>query len=625
MGEIYARSECTVVWLGERDEAAQSDLGMQLFPILVKVARYEVERVRASRDAGVNASATSTNTNKNTDTNSDVPQYRLLTPTFSEWYDLGQPITSLFNRDWFGRVWTLQEVALSQKAEVYCGKYSFPFSLIEEFERGCNTDTTGTWGAALESIGWREGLILKAMQQRERKRDRDRDRRGGEDGDGHGDEEGGETGDRNMLAHAYTVATLKSGKLSTARVLHSLRSLDCSEHQDRVFSVLRFLDSSLAEEAVKMPGRTIEELYRVVAVYVLGGGDLRCLGAAGRSQQRVGYRGQGRGQGQGHVGEEDVDINISAGSSRPYLDLPSWVPDWTFLCRSTPYWVINEDCIVKTGTPLYSAGGPGSDPNENQEPTVQFISNPPILRLHAIQIGTITHLTPPFHRPDLPENVDDPSKNLGVAKDAIEYYRLYIESATTLAATHCTPGRYTPTTSLTAVRSTLTAGLTSPTKRTSQSGTLIPANPQQIDDMFVAFNRYVTLAAEQTWALTRLTTAASEPLTVEDMTRMQRLTLAAQSATADAAVQRSLFAAMAEMCSGRCFFVTDADSQRMGMAPDIARVGDLVVVVPGTCTPFVVRAVGDYWEVVGEGYVHGIMDGEVLREEGMVVETLDFV
>lgn len=48
------------------------------------------------------------------------------------------------------------------------------------------------------------------------------------------------------------------------------------------------------------------------------------------------------------------------------------------------------------------------------------------------------------------------------------------------------------------------------------------------------------------------------------------------------------------------------------------KVGDKIAILPGCSTPLVIRQVGDKFEVVGEAYVQGFMDGEalVLMESG---------
>jgi hypothetical protein len=59
----------------------------------------------------------------------------------------------------------------------------------------------------------------------------------------------------------------------------------------------------------------------------------------------------------------------------------------------------------------------------------------------------------------------------------------------------------------------------------------------------------------------------------------------------------------------------------MGWAPDNiygtdgeqTKIGDLVAIVFGCSTPLVVRPKGNYFQVVGEAYVQGMMDGEAIE------------
>ncbi|KAF2679681.1 hypothetical protein K458DRAFT_113171 [Lentithecium fluviatile CBS 122367] len=55
------------------------------------------------------------------------------------------------------------------------------------------------------------------------------------------------------------------------------------------------------------------------------------------------------------------------------------------------------------------------------------------------------------------------------------------------------------------------------------------------------------------------------------------------------------------------------DKQLLGTFPDETRVGDLVVIFLGAAMPFVLRAVGENYQLVGACYVHGIMDGELVE------------
>lgn len=542
MGDIYVGSGSTVIWLGAGD--AQSDLAMQLFPILVKLIQYEEERSSTkSKDLAAKPA------------------------DFSEWSGtLGIPIHKLFNRDWFGRLWTLQEAALSQRAEVWCGKYSFPFHLIEAFERGCNIDLFGHWSQALEAIGWRSRKVDPELP------------------------------DRSMIAHTYTVSTLKAGSMSATRVLNSLRSLDCSEHQDRIFSVLRFLDAKIINEIIEAPVKSSETLYHLVALNILESGDLTHLGAAGLSQHRLTYR------------------NHDADTSRPYLQLASWVPDWTYATRTPNYWALNEDHISKRGTSLYSAGGP----KLVAEPSLEFIRDDGVLRIDVIPIGEISQLTSAFSRPHLPDNLDEPSKNVAFVTKATEEYRVYIASCVDLAMT-CT-ARYDSDAARKACRDSLVGGLTSDIRRTTQTGVLVPASQDEVDAMFESFERQVWMMAEQTWAMQRMVTG--EPLTMEDIGRIQALTVAAQSATANAQSHRQLFTAIAEMCQSRRFFITQ--NHRIGMAPGITQPGDLICIIPGCCAPFVIRLAGDNHHIIGECYVYGAMKGELMDQSDAALQTLEF-
>jgi len=69
----------------------------------------------------------------------------------------------------------------------------------------------------------------------------------------------------------------------------------------------------------------------------------------------------------------------------------------------------------------------------------------------------------------------------------------------------------------------------------------------------------------------------------------------------------------------------------MGWAPDNVygepenqtRIGDLIAVIFGCSTPIVFRPNGGTFQVVGEAYVQGLMDGEALDllAEGEVKQT----
>ena len=68
----------------------------------------------------------------------------------------------------------------------------------------------------------------------------------------------------------------------------------------------------------------------------------------------------------------------------------------------------------------------------------------------------------------------------------------------------------------------------------------------------------------------------------------------------------------------RRFFITEAG--RMGLGPRLVEPGDFVCVLLGSQVPFVLRAGDELYEIVGECYCHGVMEGEAVKgpDEGEV-------
>jgi len=80
-----------------------------------------------------------------------------------------------------------------------------------------------------------------------------------------------------------------------------------------------------------------------------------------------------------------------------------------------------------------------------------------------------------------------------------------------------------------------------------------------------------------------------------------------------------------ECTAFRCFFVTE--SMHMGLGPYFTKAGDVVAVLTGGDFCFVLRPKGDYFEVVGEAYVHGVMRGELMKrdENGNLINEREFI
>ena len=66
------------------------------------------------------------------------------------------------------------------------------------------------------------------------------------------------------------------------------------------------------------------------------------------------------------------------------------------------------------------------------------------------------------------------------------------------------------------------------------------------------------------------------------------------------------------MCNGRRFFITSKGY--IGIGPAALRQHDLVCVLFGGVTPFIVKKDEDFYRFIGEAYVHGLMNGEAIEE-----------
>jgi hypothetical protein len=68
-------------------------------------------------------------------------------------------------------------------------------------------------------------------------------------------------------------------------------------------------------------------------------------------------------------------------------------------------------------------------------------------------------------------------------------------------------------------------------------------------------------------------------------------------------------------CSGRKFGLLE--DGRIGLFPECSKIGDEVAVLVGVAVPFILRPTPypNTWQVVGDCYVRGIMNAEILREK----------
>lgn len=79
-------------------------------------------------------------------------------------------------------------------------------------------------------------------------------------------------------------------------------------------------------------------------------------------------------------------------------------------------------------------------------------------------------------------------------------------------------------------------------------------------------------------------------------------------------------AALGYMAPHRKFFTTKKGT--IGLGPRSMRPGDLVCILSGCRVPFILRAEGPNFRLVGESYVHGLMEGQAVKDG---LETHEFL
>ena len=76
-------------------------------------------------------------------------------------------------------------------------------------------------------------------------------------------------------------------------------------------------------------------------------------------------------------------------------------------------------------------------------------------------------------------------------------------------------------------------------------------------------------------------------------------------------------------CNGRQFFRTQKGY--MGLGPKDIKNGDIVSVLLGGQVPFILRKLDDTYTLIGESYVHGIMNGEALDDADFEIQEFRIV
>ena len=563
MGDIYSKAERVLAWLGPAYD--DSDKAMDLFPKLVdRLQTLDLEKK--------------------------------MEPTL--WQIISLPelernnrraLYKLFSRQYFGRVWTLHELAVSNDTVIACGDAEFPFAVLQRFNEGYQAASCGHWSRALRILSESEDKNDPENQQQP------------------------------INTHSQVVAILKrsgssASPLSSARVLTLLRGFECSKSDDRVYSVLRFLPPTLAQSLVAIKRKSTEALFIDLTTFELTKNrSMDYLSAAGMCQHRRWYP----------FWKDD--------QSRPSLRLPTWVPDWTYSSATQGLWGVNDDCIRRGYGPLYqAANGPRGDAR------LVILDDTKVLCVQGKIFDDIAACVEPFDFPVEPRHhgedeiffqlVQDMtntqtmeywvnfSKNLTAkyVHSSIEHLKFQADSCIALAE-DCKKydddiGRTT------ACRQTLIGGMIA-CNQFVQFGAQVKATNDEANQLFTEWDDVIKasdfLKRFPDVMGRHLDPEGSEPDEADRLFVSRALEMTEKLQNFKWRNGYALLA-MTLACKGRRFFTTTKGF--MGLAPDIAQVGDKVCLISGCCTPFIIRADGPNFCLVGESYVHGVMDGELMSD-----------
>ncbi|EXJ73264.1 uncharacterized protein A1O5_03024 [Cladophialophora psammophila CBS 110553] len=504
MTVIYSHAAQVNVWLGSDDEWSKT-LG-KFIP--------QVHEARKRHLSHLNTQAVTEST--------ALHLRKLGLPNRYDWRYLA--LSALVNRPWFNRVWIVQELAKSGKAEVYCGDWIVPWrSLIE----------AANW---VDEIGIGHAVRLFAN-------------------------EGTPTQNQRFLQ--LTDSNIKkSERVSLLTLLIRHRHCLSSDPRDKIFALCELAyDSDIVELTYR---KSTKEVYLDTAIGLV---------------QR--YR--------------TLEVVTAAGlppkSFQDGISLPTWVPDWT---RNDVF--ISLLAKRTDGTPVYPAN---SAPWQVQGLDINK------------ECGTLTVTGMLFDRVDKacsPYRARHPLSPGYQERTFWTMWSNYID----------TEGCLIEWQEVFKVDSGADyiggSGILDAFWQTMCAGSLPYKNFDEGKRAFEDWDR-MPIPARILGALglnyrTNYYKVLAIPLSVATglVTSVWHLFRGRKP-------RSLLFQQMASVASGRRMVSTSTGY--LALAPSATEVGDHVALIPGSGLPLFLRAGANEgrFSLVGEGYVHGIMNGEGFREE----------
>ena len=340
-----------------------------------------------------------------------------------------------------------------------------------------------------------------------------------------------------------------------------VESRDCkaTDPRDKVFALLSIASDAEAPSLDPQYGLSVEEVYRATTAYLL----CRC---------------------------DRIDILYNAGYAKVRLDLPSWVQDWSY-----PRGIGGLAQYSQAG---YQAAG-------KSKPRVRKCKDPNLLFISGVEFDTIEQLSSTRRLESqtrmTKSSLDWVSESLTLASSLSNDYPTCNESP---EATTSRTEAYWRT--MVANKSHL--GLPAPDKFAVEFAVFVGVNEMVRHFSLLSVTEGATISPH-----VRVETSGEEPTNSNPLTGVGPSTTFSQATDSATINQR---------------FCITKDGY-MGLVPDVATPGDIIAVFLGGVVPFVLRPIsgdeGDNkWEkrylLVGECYVHGVMNGEVLTGNEEVVE-----
>lgn len=588
MPEVYRRAEKVIIWLGEEMEETSKVMGNILWTIDL------LDAVDDSRKPGAYKQLTQ----------EQIKAYDYL----MKWVDAApnpmfEAIWNLLSRGWFSRVWTVQEAAVASSATILCGSTRYRYSTISNF--ALKTSVTEThndhWIRLLHALG-PVNVSLDPEQP-----------------------------NRPVLAHGKAVLKMQEAQNPSAqpsmvsgmavRFLHQGRMLECTDPRDRIFSAIPFLQEDFINAIHQRRPILAKDLYILFASYELEKqNNIKCLSAAGLCYQHRTKR------------------RRYADSSEPIvLDLPSWVPDWTCPKMNQHLWVKNENHLDSRGQHLFQ-------PTGEVGPSINVVTNSihPTLVVKGIIVDSVLDCAVPCHIPRLPAVVESHERP-NVALDLTINMKEQVDEATSLALRlHSCKTSAEKAVFVHSVHRTILGDMMPAVVACGIHGLWIRANSDTIEQIYKDMEHSLehlkqecerTVNHDLPYSPSSLRTASE--ISVEERLVQQMLK------------RPQLLLCMSVSYKGRRFFVTQ-NRRLIGIGPRILQPGDKICVFFGACTPFVIRpwrrprsGCMDHkshekkgnededgetrYELVGECYVDGLMDGQVLNAEGLTTQDIHLV